>query len=473
MSRGVSPNSITYELNNSLSSYKNNACEHDVLSNLKVQVFAKDQDKKDFKNLLSMYHNLQDEIAKISEQKNKHEVALNQLESDERNNAIVDLKNKNENLFNELNEKIALNKKLYNENNKLFQELEAKTTQGEDLQDQIQEQVELIKRLTSDKDTIKNKVIHLSQIKEKQELDIHDLNIQINKLNFHNNDQGNILKNKNGQNYDIINILKEEKTIYNNLAIELKNKETTLITSQQELNKNNDNIHLLQSDINNLSNIIKKTHEDISVMNNNYINETSKLNQLKTSNQQSNIVIRDRDEHIKQINIDNDIIKQNNSQINCENNKLCTLLDGYKKHLCLLVSQNKKIASEIQFLIGRDREIKEILERDNHLKDIRYENEQFVNSSKEKIRDYINGDIPTVEKTVTTTIKRTYSIDGNNDRNLMTSRNMMNIVNNNERINSMDDREINPDMNRILTQGNKLTLSQERYMDENEKEEIS
>ena len=105
-------------------------------------------------------------------------------------------------------------------------------------------------------------------------------------------------------------------------------------------------------------------------------------------------------------------------------------------------------------------------------KDIRYENEQFVNSSKEKIRDYINGDIPTVEKTVTT-IKRTYSIDGNNDRNLMTSRNMMNIVNNNERINSMDDREINPDMNRILTQGNKLTLSQERYMDENEKEEIS
>lgn len=41
-----------------------------------------------------------------------------------------------------LNEKIALNKKLYNENNKLFQELEAKTTQGEDLQDQIQEQVE-------------------------------------------------------------------------------------------------------------------------------------------------------------------------------------------------------------------------------------------------------------------------------------------------------------------------------------------
>ena len=55
-----------------------------------------------------------------------HEIALCQLESDCRNNSIIELKNKNENLFNELNEKIALNKKLYNENNALFRELESR-----------------------------------------------------------------------------------------------------------------------------------------------------------------------------------------------------------------------------------------------------------------------------------------------------------------------------------------------------------
>ena len=413
-------------------------------------------------------------MRKYPSQKKRHEIALAQLESDERNSIIIDLKNKNENLFNELNEKIALNKKLYNENNKLFQELEAKTAEGEDLQDQIVEQEEIIKRISSDKETIKNKVIYLSQIKEKQSNDIHDLNVQINALNFQHKDQGNTLKNKNGQNYDIIGILKEEQNIFKNLTIELKAKENDLITSQQELNKNNDNIHLLQCNVNNLANVIKKTKEDITIVNNNYINETSKLNQLNANNQKSNLVIKDRDEHIKQINIDNELIKQNNTEVNCENNKLLSVLDAYKKHLCLLVTQNKKAANEIKFLLGRDRELKEILERDKHLKDVKFENQQFVSNSNTKIRDFIssngNGKILVMEKNIsnntTTTIKRTYSIDSKNGNN----RN--NNMNNIERINSMDDRDITNNLVMNKFQENKLIYSQDRYMDDNEKEEI-
>ena len=472
MSRGVSPNSATYELSNSLSSYNNSTCDQDMLSNLKIQVFAKDQDKKDFQNLLSQYKNLQAEIAKISDQKKQHEMSLAQLESDERNNIIIDLKNKNENLFNELNEKIALNKKLYNENNKLFQELEAQTSQGDALQDQIVEQEEMIKRLSSDKETIKSKVIYLSQIKEKQANDIHDLNIQINALNFQNNDQGNALKNRDGQNYDIINILKEEQNIFKNLTIELKTKEKDLFTSQQELNKNNDNIHLLQCNVNNLANVINKTKEDITIINTNYIKETTKLNQLNANNQQSNLVIKDRDERINQINTDNGILKQKNAEINCENNNLHTLLDAYKKHLCLLVTQNKKIASEIQYLLGRDKEVKDILERDNHLKDLKYENQNFVSNSNAKIREIVNNQIspPVMEKKVTnimsnttTTIKRTYSIDSKNGNNRNSN---LNNLNNIERINSMDIRDINMEMNKV--QDNKLIYSQEGYMDDNE-----
>ena len=472
MSRGVSPNSATYELSNSLSSYNNSTCDQDMLSNLKIQVFAKDQDKKDFQNLLSQYKNLQAEIAKISDQKKQHEMSLAQLESDERNNIIIDLKNKNENLFNELNEKIALNKKLYNENNKLFQELEAQTSQGDALQDQIVEQEEMIKRLSSDKETIKSKVIYLSQIKEKQANDIHDLNVQINALNFQNNDQGNALKSRDGQNYDIINILKEEQNIFKNLTIELKTKEKDLFTSQQELNKNNDNIHLLQCNVNNLANVINKTKEDITIINTNYIKETSKLNQLNANNQQSNLVIKDRDERINQINTDNGILKQKNAEINCENNNLHTLLDVYKKHLCLLVTQNKKIASEIQYLLGRDKEVKDILERDNHLKDLKYENQNFVSNSNAKIREIVNNQIspPVMEKKVTnitsnttTTIKRTYSIDSKNGNNRNSN---LNNLNNIERINSMDIRDINMEMNKV--QDNKLIYSQEGYMDDNE-----
>jgi hypothetical protein len=218
--------------------------------------------------------------------------------------------------------------------------------------------------------------------------------------------------------------------------------------------------------------VINKTKEDITIINTNYINETTKLNQLNANNQQSNLVIKDRDGQINQINIDNGILKQKNSEINCENNNLLTLLDAYKKHLCLLVTQNKKIASEIQYLLGRDKEVKVILERDNNLKDLKYENQKFVSNSNAKIRDFANNQIsPSVmEKKVTnitnnttTTIKRTYSIDSKNGNNRNSN---LNNLNNIERINSMDIRDINMEMNRV--QDNKLIYSQEGYMDDNE-----
>ena len=473
MSRGISPKSASHELCNSCCSCREiicNNCNHDMISNLKVQVFAKDQNKKNFQNLLSMYHKLEEELLKITEQKKAHEIALCQLESDCRNNSIIELKNKNENLFNELNEKIALNKKLYNENNQLFQELEARTAQSEHLEDQINEQEELIRTLKCDNEEIKKKVICLSQVKEKQESDIHELTIQINKFNLHSNDQVNILNNKNGQNFEIINILHEEKNINKNLQIELKSKENTIISNQQELNRNNDNIHLIQNNINNVENTIKKNSEDISIVNNNILKETSLINKLCIDNQQLNNLVKDRDMHINQLNNDNNILKQDNNVINCQNEKVCKLLEAYKKHLCLLISQNKKLSCEIQFLLSRDSELKTILERDNHLKDVQYENDQFMNNSIEQIGKCVEGGgiTTTVEKK--TTIKRTYSIDGNNGINLMDSPSLNKSASFIEKMNN--ENEINPCMSGNI-QDNKLNLSQNYFhMNENEKEEM-
>ena len=59
----------------------------------------------------------------------------------------------------------------------------------------------------------------------------------------------------------------------------------------------------------------------------------------------------------------------------------------------LLISQNKKISAEIQLLMGRDAEIRNILERDAHLQDVRYENHQTINDSLEKIKIFMSGDV--------------------------------------------------------------------------------
>ena len=119
MSREASPNSITYQYDSTTpphSPHRQCYPEHDILSKLKVQVFEKDQNKRNYNTLLCKFHQLKEELGKICEIKKGHEIALQQFENDQRNKDIIALKNKNENLFNDLNERIAMNKKLYSEN---------------------------------------------------------------------------------------------------------------------------------------------------------------------------------------------------------------------------------------------------------------------------------------------------------------------------------------------------------------------
>ena len=473
MSRGTSPNSITYELNNSCDSYKEQFCKQDTISQLKVQVFEKDQNKKNYRNLLSMYNNLQGELAKISELKKRHEIALQQFDTDERNQAIAELKIKNENLFNELNDKIVLNKKLYSENNSLFRELEAKSIQNEDLQEQMNKQEILVKKINHDKEQLKSQIISLSQIKEKQENDIQNLTVQIEQINIDNNSQANFLSSKNGENNILLTSLNDEKSINQGLVNELRTKESNLISSKQQLTRDTDNIKLMKNDINNLGIIIKKNAEDITTFNDNLLKETTVLNQLNSDNQQLDTLVRDRDAHINQISSENNVLKQGNTEINLDNQKLSSILDAYRKHYTLLITQNKKLSGEIQSLIGRDTELRSLLERGNHLRDVKYENDNLVSASTDKVKAVINdiNQIP-LENEIKISVKRSYSIDnkenGDNGRNIINSNNIISSDNNNsiDVINDMDNREINPSMSGISNQRNNVNISQGLiYMD--------
>ena len=208
-SREASPNSITYQYNsNSPAHSPSRHCypEHDILSKLKVQVFEKDQNKRNYNTLLCKFQQLQEEFSKICDIKKSHEIALQQLEADQRNKDIIELKNKNENLFNDLNERIAMNKKLYSENNGLFHELEVKAGENQDLQEHICEQENIIRKLTCCKDDIEQKIFNLNQIKEKQEKQILDLTTQVNSLSNQNASQDNLLRSKNDQNMILIKI---------------------------------------------------------------------------------------------------------------------------------------------------------------------------------------------------------------------------------------------------------------------------
>lgn len=462
MSRGVSPQSMTYELNkSSRTTYKNSIIDQDTLSQLKVQVFELDQGRRNYENLLAKFHKLQEDIDNIIKIKNQHEISLRQQESDERNLLIADLKAKNENLFNDLNEKIALNKKLYNENNALFRELESRKKENKCLQEEISKQEEILRKLSYEKDSIEKKVFNLSKIKEKQELDLINFKEEINQLNFKNDDQNNMIRNRSGQNINIYNQLNEEKILNKNLIYELRDKESNVMNNQQKLNVLNENINRLQSEVDNLTNCINKNNNDISVINENLINETNTLNQLISDNSNMNNNIHDREIQITNITNENEALKQDNKILNDDANKINNIFELYKKHLILLVVQNKKIAAEIQLLIGRDAEIKTILDRINYLKDVSEENDREVTNSIERIKPHIDeNNFECSSNNIS--MRRTYSIEGNEIR----SDDMNSNYRYEPKIDNLNDKENELSQSRNLKKENEINISTENIINE-------
>ena len=431
-SREASPNSITYQYD-SVSPHRSPSrqCypEHDIISKLKVQVFEKDQNKRNYSSLLCKFHQLQDEFGKICEIKKSHEIALQQLEADQRNKDIIDLKNRNENLFNDLNERIAMNKKLYSENNSLFHELELKAGESQDLQDHICEQENVINKLNSCKDDLEQKIFNLNQVREKQEKQILDLTNQINNLNNANDGQGNLINARLEQNTNLLNEINDEKNMNKNLILELRNTENNISNTQLKLNNANETIRCHQNKANNISNLIGRNKEDISNVNTNLLKETATLNQLISDNTHLNQLVEDRNAQIQNLNQDNELLKQNNVDINCENTKFNNLICAYKKHLVLLISQNK-----------------------------------IINNSHEKIKIFMNGDVnnsqnvPSNPKMTqlsqSSRIKRpTYSTEQNRNININRNQNEQNseiISNMNNNINSDYNNINNSNINRSL-----------------------
>ena len=89
MSRSISPNRISYELNKSSnnlsSSFHTSFLTHqDTISNLKIKVFEKGQNRQDYQNLLSRYHMLKSDLEKISKAKRNNEILLNEQQNEEK-----------------------------------------------------------------------------------------------------------------------------------------------------------------------------------------------------------------------------------------------------------------------------------------------------------------------------------------------------------------------------------------------------
>ena len=107
-----SQHSVTYQISNPNCRYEVQDELDSMITNLKAEIFEKQQSAKDYCALEAKINKLQNEICFISDQKIclEHEIAKS---NNDGNALIANLRAENENLMSDLNEKNILNKKLY------------------------------------------------------------------------------------------------------------------------------------------------------------------------------------------------------------------------------------------------------------------------------------------------------------------------------------------------------------------------
>ena len=107
-----------------------------LITNLKSDIFDKQQNRKDYNTLLNKYNQLQEEISFISSEKQILQKELNKKMHQDKE-IINEIKSENENLNQELNKKNIMNKKIYAENNTIYQTLESKSLENKNLNNKI------------------------------------------------------------------------------------------------------------------------------------------------------------------------------------------------------------------------------------------------------------------------------------------------------------------------------------------------
>ena len=351
-----------------------------LITNLKSELFEKMQNAKDYCSLEAKVLQLQKEINALNDEKRLLECKIIQS-GKEGDQMICELKNKNENLKNALNEKNVVNKQLYGENNNLFQALEAKTCDNQNLQDQMCHQENILSRLNADKFSLQSTINNLNQVRDKHMKDIQNLSTEINILNKSSNDNDFSLRNKHSQNLQILNEFNSIKCVNSKLFNELKEKECCLMKKQEELCILNDNIAKLQNELNNLNCLNQRTKDDISCTNNSLLKEISLRNNLDNDNSKLNCLVADRNVKIQKMMNDNDILKCANTGDNNDNIFLNKKVEAYKKHILILTSQNENLSAELENIINRDSQLLNTLGRDTYLRAVQYENKNVINSS--------------------------------------------------------------------------------------------
>ena len=89
--------------------------------------------------------------------------------------------------------------------------------------------------------------------------------------------------------------------------------------------------------------------------------------------------------------VDNEILKNENTNVNSNINYLNSAIEAYKKHIIVVTEQNDKLSQELEAILSRDSQLMYTLGRAAHLRAVEQENNNAINCSLNSLKAHIQN----------------------------------------------------------------------------------
>ena len=348
-----------------------------IASRLESKITKLEEGEKEFESLMQEFKQLENDIGLLKEANLRLEYEMRQKEENY-NKTIDDLCYSNSNYQDALNDKLCVNKKLFEENQCLQNQLRLKNDEITDLTNKLNDMDNHFNSTEKDKDNLNNLINELTNVKSTQKDKIEELVNDNKKLSKIYQDQNNSLYLTSQEKAKLNQKLYNDNASINNLNCRVRintnnfNKTKAQFDKSKEINEN------LQKDMQSLEDAFK----NLKLKNIDLKDELNKQILLRKNedkeNNQMRIVLNDRKNKLKCLNVDYWYLKNNHMRKCDESNMYQMENDKLKQHMILLTEENDNLSSEIDNIIKEDNQMKNILNRTDRMSTMIKSNDNFI-----------------------------------------------------------------------------------------------
>ncbi len=242
-----------------------------------------------------------------------------------------------------LNEKLALNKKLFNDNNNLFRTVESRNAEIEALREQVADLEEHTRRLTDDKLSLEKSYREVTEYKRAHEVTISKLQFEIEKFNKVCDEQELIIKNLNEEKGDLLGRLDEVTFELKNTLGKLKTREESSSYTSKQYEEANKNIGRMEAHVAELENSLNRTKMELSASNASHAKEKSHRIESEKNADKLEAILKDRTVELKRLSSDLETLRINHERLGGEKMRLLGEIERLRSHILVLTDQNQKV----------------------------------------------------------------------------------------------------------------------------------